>query len=80
MIQQAPIIVRIIEPPGKLETLSDVIVGAVGLSGLLTLIAVAIGIGIGALRFWLRSRERAITAESSPLTRSAANSDTAGPR
>jgi hypothetical protein len=53
---QDPIIVKIIEPPGKLETLGNVIMGAVGLSGLLALLAVVFGAAVGALVFWFRSR------------------------
>ena len=61
MIQQPPerepIIVRIIEPPGgELGALGDVLVGALGLAGAITVLAVLAGIVVGALLFWIRSR------------------------
>lgn len=74
MTPQGPIIVKIIEPPGKLQTLSDVIIGAVGLSGVLALLAVAVGVAAGALFFWFRSA-RAARRPSPP---SSASSDIGG--
>jgi hypothetical protein len=59
MIQeQAPVIVRIIEPPKDPTGLADVLVGVLGLSSVLGLAAIAIGIAIGGLIFWVRSRQR----------------------
>ena len=57
MTQQAnPVIVKIIEPPHDPTGLADVLIGVLGLSGVLGLAAVLIGVGIGGLMFWLRSR------------------------
>ena len=61
MIQEAaPVIVRIIEPPKDPTGLADVLVGVLGLSSVLGLaaisIGIAIGVAIGALIFWLRSK------------------------
>ena len=54
-----PVIVKIIEPPKDPTGLADVLVGALGLTGVLGLAAVSIGIAIGAVIFWMRSRRSA---------------------
>jgi hypothetical protein len=60
MIQEAaPVIVRIIEPPKDPTGLADVLVGVLGLSSVLGLAAISIGIAIGGLIFWVRSRRSA---------------------
>jgi hypothetical protein len=52
-----PIIVDITEPPkSDLSTLSQVLLGSLGLSGALALTAILLGIGLGGLMFWLRRR------------------------
>ena len=52
-----PIIVDITEPPkSELSTLSQVLLGSLGLSGVLALMAILLGIGIGGLMFWIRKR------------------------
>jgi hypothetical protein len=53
-----PIIVKVIETPT--ETLSDVVLGAVGLSGLLTLVGVVLGLllGAGFIAFRVRQKQR----------------------
>ena len=52
-----PIIVDITErPKSELSTLSEVLLGSLGLSGFLALMAITLGIAIGALMFWLRKR------------------------
>jgi hypothetical protein len=52
-----PIIVKITEPPkSELSTLSEVLLGSLGLSGLLALMAILLGIAVGALMFWFRKR------------------------
>jgi hypothetical protein len=52
-----PIIVKITEPPkSELSTLSAVLLGSLGLSGLLALMAILLGISIGGLVFWIRKR------------------------
>ena len=57
MTQEAPpLIVRIIEPPHDPTGLADVLVGVLGLSGVLGLAAIVMGIAVGALIFWVRSR------------------------
>jgi hypothetical protein len=60
MIQDpGPVIVKIIEPPKDPTGLADVLIGVLGLSSVLALAAISIGIAIGALIFWLRSRRSA---------------------
>jgi len=60
MIQEAaPVIVRIIEPPKDPTGLADVLVGVLGLSTVLGVAAISIGIAIGVLIFWVRSRRSA---------------------
>ena len=52
-----PIIVDITEPPkSELSALSQVLLGSLGLSGALGLMAILLGIGLGGLMFWLRRR------------------------
>ena len=52
-----PIIVKIIEPrKGELSTLSEVLLGSLGLSGALALMAILLGVGLGGVMFWLKRR------------------------
>ena len=52
-----PIIVDIRQPPkSELSMLSRILLGSLGLSGALALVAILLGIGIGGLVFWLRRR------------------------
>lgn len=55
-LQSSPIIVKLIEPPHDPTGLADVLIGAIGLTGVLTLGAVTLGLIVGALIFWVRSR------------------------
>ena len=62
MIQAEPInplIVKIIEPPKDPTGLADVLVGALGLTGVLGLAAILIGVATGVVIFWMRSRRSA---------------------
>jgi hypothetical protein len=54
----APIIVKIVEPEAKsdLEGLSDVLLGSLGLTGLITLAALVLGAALAGVMFWVRSR------------------------
>jgi len=57
MIQDpGPIIVKIIEPPKDPTGLADVLIGVLGLSTFLGIAAISIGVVIGVIIFWLRSR------------------------
>jgi hypothetical protein len=53
-----PIIVKIIQPEQKsdLQGLSDVLLGSLGLTGLITLGALLFGVALAGLMFWIRSR------------------------
>jgi hypothetical protein len=53
---QSPIIVRIVPP--KEENLYDVLVGALGVTGVMVLVAVLAAVAFGAVLFWVRSRAR----------------------
>ena len=60
MIQDpGPVIVKIIETPKDPTGLADVLVGVLGLSTVLGAAAISIGVAIGALIFWVRSRRSA---------------------
>jgi hypothetical protein len=59
MIQDGPVIVKIIETPKDPTGLADVLIGVLGLSSVLSLAAISIGVAIGALIFWVRSRRSA---------------------
>lgn len=54
--QSEPIIVKLQDPPSELSGLADVLLGSLGITGILLLGAVAFGLGLGALMFWIRSR------------------------
>ena len=44
MIQQAPIIVHVVQPPPiESTTVADVLIGAIGLTGVLVLVAILLG-------------------------------------
>ena len=52
-----PIVVKIIESPSKeLSGLSDVLLGSLGLTGVLVLIALLAAVVFGTVLFWIRSR------------------------
>jgi hypothetical protein len=54
---ERPIIVDITEPPkSELSTLSQVLLGSLGLSGVLALTAILLGIALGGLMFWIKRR------------------------
>jgi hypothetical protein len=52
---QDPIIVKLVEP-SELSGLADVLLGAIGLTGVLTLGAIVAGVLVAILMFWWRSR------------------------
>jgi hypothetical protein len=55
MIQQAsPIIVRVVQDPVESTTIVDVLVGAIGLTGLLVLAAVLLGVILGGVLIGLK--------------------------
>jgi uncharacterized iron-regulated membrane protein len=48
--------VRVLGPPTESATLGDVILQALGIAGVLTLIAVVSGVVLGGLFIWMRIR------------------------
>ena len=54
--QQPPIIVKLIEKPHDPTGLADVIVRSLGVTGALTVVAVLLGLMLGAVMIWIRSR------------------------
>ena len=53
----APIIVRIVEPEkSEFGQLRDVLIGSLGLTGVIILIAVVLGGLLAGVMFWIRSR------------------------
>ena len=61
MIQQpsSPVIVRIISPPKDttgLSTLADVLIGSVGLTGAIVLLAFVLGAALAGVMYWFRRR------------------------
>jgi hypothetical protein len=59
LLQEQPdgaIIVKLIPPKSDLATLSDVLLGSLGLSGVLALGGVLLGLMVGGVMFWLRHR------------------------
>jgi hypothetical protein len=57
VIQQSnPVIVRIVEPPHDPTGISDVLIGAIGLTGFIVLLALLIGLMFGGILYWFRRR------------------------
>jgi len=60
LIQQKPVIVRIIETPKDttgLTQLRDVLIGSIGLTGAIVLAAILFGAVIAGVMFWARRRQ-----------------------
>jgi hypothetical protein len=57
-LQKSPIIVKLVEPPRDPTGLAGVLVGALGLAGAITLVAVACGLVTAAIIYFVRSRSR----------------------
>jgi hypothetical protein len=51
----SPIIVRVVGPPSDAVTLGDVILQALGLTGVITLVALTFGVLLGGLFIYLRT-------------------------
>ena len=52
----SPIIVKIVQPPSDATGIVDLVIGAIGLSGVLFALAVALGVALACIMFWIRSR------------------------
>ena len=58
MTAEQPIIVKIVEPANDpISGLADVLIGALGLTGALVLIAAVLGLLMAGVLFWIRSRK-----------------------
>ena len=54
---ERPIIIDVTEAPkSELSILSDVLIGSLGLSGVLAVTAILLGIALGGLMFWIKRR------------------------
>ncbi len=51
-----PIIVRVVEEPARETTVVDVLLGSIGLTGLVLLIAAIAGLALGGILVWLKKR------------------------
>ena len=56
VLQESPVIVKIIEPPGDPTGIADVLLGALGLTGVLVIVGVLAALAFAGLLFWFRSR------------------------
>ena len=52
--QSPPIIVKLVEPPKDPTGIAHVVVGALGLTGVITVIAIVLGVVLAGVMFWLR--------------------------
>ncbi len=52
----SPLIVKIVDTPTDPTGLSDVLIASIGLTGVIVLLALLLGLVFGAVLFWLRSR------------------------
>ena len=62
-IQQNPIIVHVIQQPVESTTIGDVLVGAIGLTGVLVLVAVLLGAAFGGVLIGIKLLRRRLNVE-----------------
>jgi hypothetical protein len=63
ILQQTPIIVQVVQQPVESTSLSDVLVGAIGLTGALILLAVLLGGAFGGLLIGVKLLRRRLNQE-----------------
>jgi hypothetical protein len=63
-IQQTPIIVHVVQPPIESTTVADVLIGAIGLTGLLVLVALLLGSAFGGALIGIKILRRRRNAEA----------------
>jgi hypothetical protein len=63
ILQQTPIIVQVVQQPVESTSLSDVLVGAIGLTGALILLAVLLGGAFGGLLIGVKMLRRRLNQE-----------------
>ena len=66
MIQPNPIIVHVIQPPTESTTIADVLIGAIGLTGLLVLVAIVLGGAFGGILIGIKVLRRRMNMEPAP--------------
>ena len=66
MIQQQPIIVHVMQPPIESTTVADVLIGAIGLTGMLVLVALVLGGAFGGILIGIKVLRRRMNIEPSP--------------
>jgi len=63
LLQQTPIIVQVVQQPVESTSLADVLVGAIGLTGALVLLAVLLGGAFGGLLIGVKLLRRRLNQE-----------------
>ena len=59
LLQSGPVMVRVVEEPVRSATVGDVLLGAIGLTGVLILCAVLLGLALGGILIGVKKyRER----------------------
>ena len=66
MMIQNPIIVRVIQPPTESTTVADVLIGAIGLTGMLVVVALLLGGVFGGILIGIKVFRRRMNLESPP--------------
>jgi len=62
-IQQNPIIVHVVQQPVESTTIGDVLVGAIGLTGVLVLVALVLGAAFGGVLIGMKLLRRRLNVE-----------------
>jgi hypothetical protein len=65
-IQSQPVIVRVIEPTVETTSVADVLIGAIGLTGVLILVAVLLGAVLGAVLIGIKKLRQRYNLEPVP--------------
>jgi hypothetical protein len=55
-VQQQPFFIKIAQPKSDFTALRDVLLGSIGLTGVIVLLALLSGLVFAAVLFWIRSR------------------------
>ena len=66
MIQQTPIIVHVVQPATESTTIADVLIGAIGLTGLLVLVAIVLGGAFGGILIGIKVLRRRMNLDPAP--------------
>ena len=61
---QNPIIVKVVQPPIESTTVADVLIGAIGLTGVLILVAALLGVLFGGLLIGVKLLRRRLNIEA----------------